>query len=245
MTETGSILPHNGNDIIVRAESSLKEFAKALENKGFVVQVSLAPVDFVIWTNDKPILAERKTTNDFVRSIQDGSLFEQAKVMSEISPNRFFLLEDYSWRDFFQFTFKSGGGRVKMSPNSIVGSMDAVERKLGVPVISTLSKKGTLYWLTKVLEETKGIRKYHPSALRASASRKLSLEEQAEYIVQGFPGMGPSTSREVRKAYDSLDDFLDSLFCAKDDRLPSRVFNLLPKWKEILTVNWKIKGDKE
>ena len=137
-----------------------------------------------------------------------------------------------------------------MNPNSIVGAQDAITRKMGVGIVGTLSKKGTLYWLTKVLEETKGIRKPHEVALRKSASRQLSKAEQAEYLLQGLPEMGPVSSKEIRSKYPNIMQFLNHIcmynirvhgskpYDDNDFKLSTRVFNMFPKWKEILVEKW-------
>src|SRR5437588_150767 len=92
----------------VLGEDSIDSFVDGLIKNGFNVVRKQIPTDFIIWTDDKPIMAERKTCSDLARSIKDASIWEQLKAMDVTDrKDRYVLLEDYNWRGFFELAICS------------------------------------------------------------------------------------------------------------------------------------------
>src|SRR2546428_8020184 len=104
-------------DMIIRKEASNLDMLESLQNElkylknqyGVEIkfEVGTAPVDFVLFTDDKPIYIERKTVNDFAASIKDKRLWEQAKTMSEETSRGIFIIEGSlfgidKWRSDFK-----------------------------------------------------------------------------------------------------------------------------------------------
>ena len=219
-------------DITIRSEASLDFFAEGFTNNGFDVERKLIPVDGIIWTDSEPIAFERKSCSDFVRSIKDGSIWDQLKAMREFTSkdNAYLLLEDYDW----YFSLK----HTQFNRHAIVSTAHATTKF--AHLITTLSKIHTYEWIQDRLEETlrqyKEI-KYYP--LRPAASKTLSPEKQAEYVVEGFPGVGGAASEKIRQNSDSFIHFIETVNY-KPDTITYIKKPLVDKIKEICINPWRI-----
>jgi len=218
-------------DITIRSESSLDFFTNALIKNGFDVERKLIPVDGIIWTEEEPIAFERKSTSDYIRSLKDGSIWEQLKAMREFTSreNSYVLLEDYDWPFSLKHTF--------FNRHSIVSANHSVLKFSNL--LPTLSKTHTYEWLQDRLEEV--LQKYKETksyTLRPSAKKDLSPAEQAQYIIEGFPGVGGVASGKIRSNSDSLWGFLQTVNYKTDsvNYIPKK---LVDNIKAISMVNWK------
>jgi len=223
-------------NIIVRPEKSLESFSKGLEKFGWKVSKQSIPVDFLIWTNkDFPTVIERKTVADFIRSIKDGSLIDQLKAMRQLSDDSYILLEG-SWAWTFSLKNKY---RSHFNERSLVGFIDAVD-KFGVRIIPVNNQMWSMWWIDKRLRDITGKVKRMPIKLRPSASPDLTPAKQAEYIVGGFPYLGPSGVEEIKTKFSTLKSFIDWITHETPSylMLSTRIKNLRDKWKGILEEKW-------
>jgi len=226
-------------DIWIRPEKSLQAFQKSLNKLGWKTNMTPIPVDFIIFTNKEcPIAIERKTTNDFLRSIRDGSLVEQLRAMRGISDDAYILLEG-SWSWMFS---QKNPYRSHMNESSVVGYIDVVD-KFGVKIIPVNNQTWSVAWIDKRLRDLKGKEKKLLFKLRGSASKDLSSAEQAEYIVSGLPGLGPVGLIEIKTICKNADEFFDWLHQDHNMyedlfKFSTRIKNLKPKWKSIMEANW-------
>jgi ERCC4-type nuclease len=242
-------------DITIRGEASLDIFANGLIKNGFEVERKQIPIDIIIWTEDKPIMAERKTCSDLARSIRDASIWEQLKAMEVTDrKNRHVLLEDYNWRGFFELakcpscsrkTYKKlcpkCGNKtvpiVQMNRHSIVSTTSDINKFANLVV--TLTPTHTYEWIQDQLEEV--LRSYKEKKyykLRPSAKRDFSLGEQAQYIVEGFPGVGGVASQKIRQNSDSLFNFIETINYKTDsiNYIPKK---LVEKIKDVCMTGWR------
>jgi ERCC4-type nuclease len=233
-----------GCDIFIRSEKSLEPFFKAL-NHDWRVTVKQIPVDFIIPTDkDTPIAIERKTTSDFIGSIKSNHLVDQLRAMREISDDCYILLEG-SWSWIFSEKNKY---RSHFNQSSVVGFIDVVD-KFGVKIIPVNNKLWSIWWISKKLTDLKGVKKKQTFKLRGSASRDLSPAEQAQYIIEGFPGLGPKGLEEIKHNFIDAQTFIEWILHVGDDwshitplahldKLSTRISNLRMTWQKILQTAW-------
>jgi|SRR5438552_7405372 len=219
------------SDITIRSEASLDFFIKGLLSNGIDVERKLIPVDMVIWTENRPIAIERKSTSDYLRSIKDGSIWEQLKAMHEFtSPdNCYFLIEDYDW----PFTLKHSA----MNRHAIVSVGHTITNN--AKIVPTLSRTHSFEWVQDRLEEV--LRKYKETksyTLRSSAKKDLSPAEQAQYIIEGFPGVGGVASRKIRSNSDSLWNLLE-MCNYKTETVTFIPRRLVENIKNVCMTNWR------
>lgn len=159
-----------------------------LINKGVNVEIKHLKVgDYLI--ND--IAIERKTYNDFISSIINKRLIRQLEEIKQY-PNYLLIIEGEETE-------------INMNKNAIKGFLLSVLLKSKVPILFTRDYEETsefLYILAKKKEN-------NSFSLRAR-KRIMSKKEQLKYILEGFPGIGPSTSKKLLKKFKSIKNIINA-----------------------------------
>ncbi|MEM2905248.1 MAG: ERCC4 domain-containing protein [Candidatus Bathyarchaeia archaeon] len=137
------------------------------------------------------LIVERKTASDFLRSIADKRLFNQALEMAEKFERRVLIVE---------------GGRLYSSsgfhPNAVKGALCAMAVQFGISVLQTRTPEETAALLaTMAKQEQVGMRGI---SLRPKR-RATSLSQQQEYIVESLPGVGPKLSKVLLEHFGTVE----------------------------------------
>jgi len=135
---------------------------------------------------------ERKSVKDFLQSIVDKRLMEQAQRLGETFERPMLILEGeglYSLR--------------AIHPNAIRGALSALAIDFGIPILPTRDEKETAAVLAIVarreqLEQTREV------AIRGSA-RKLTLPEQQRFVVEGLPGISAVLAKRLLEHFESVE----------------------------------------
>ena len=131
------------------------------------------------------LVIERKTKSDLISSIIDKRIFNQLENLKKY-PNYLLIIEENN----FQLTIPE---------NVIRGFIISTVVKSKVPIIFTKNEKDTAKYLG-ILANKKEKSNY---SLRPSRNF-LSNEKQAQYILEGFPNIGPIKAKELIKQFKSL-----------------------------------------
>ncbi|MBN2252183.1 MAG: hypothetical protein JW701_00695 [Kosmotogaceae bacterium] len=174
-----------------------KEIIDDLKSFGAHVNKTSLPVgDFVC--SDR-VVVERKDHSDFIASIIDGRIFEQAERMKESYEKPIFIIEGNSNRD--------------ISINSLKGAIAVLAIDHGSSVISTKNPKDTaltIFWLAKK-EQHSANRKVVVRGNKKSKDENL-LKEQ---IVCSLPGVSTVLCKRLLEHFTSV----ESIFGASEDEL--------------------------
>ncbi len=180
--------PNPKTEIVVDTrESQSLISANLIEQKANISHELLEIGDYLI--NDTII--ERKTFQDFIASIIDKRLIEQLKEMKKY-PNHFLILEGfyYNYNDF------------NIHANAIRGMLLSITNDFDIPIIYTENEKDTATFL--ILTAKRYERKKTENSLRQTKTAKTK-EEQKQFIIEGFPGIGPKTAKILLKKFETLD----------------------------------------
>jgi len=162
-----------------------------LRNKGIRVELkNLFVGDYII----NNIVVERKTYNDFINSIIDKRLIKQLEKIKQY-PNFLLIIEGN----------EEEIANRKMNKNAIRGFLISVLLKSKVPILFTKDYEETsefLYILAKKQEKNN-------FSLRAK-NRKMSKKEQLQFILEGFPGIGPTTAKKLLKKFKSIKKIINA-----------------------------------
>ena len=140
---------------------------------------------------------ERKAAGDFVLSIQDRRLFEQVAKMKGEFGRATFIIEG----DIY-------GTRSAMSPDAIRGALSylvAIEGASILPTKNTADTAALLAVMARHLQDGLG----YQVALRGSKPK--DLRTQSQFIVEGFPGIGPGSAKALLGHFGSI-----QAICAAD-----------------------------
>jgi len=189
--------------------------ANLIEKRANISFEKLEIGDYLI--NDTII--ERKTFQDFVSSIINKRLIEQLKNLKKY-PQYFLIIEGFHY-DYKKFN---------VHENAIRGMLLSIAVDFKIPLIFTEDEKDTSSFL--ILTAKKYEKSSQELSLRYSRNFKTK-EEQKKFILEGFPGIGPTLSKKLLDEFKSL----KNIFNAKEDdlrKLSKFDENKIKKFKEIL-----------
>lgn len=153
------------------------------------IEMKQLPVgDFIV----KDVVIERKTVSDFLSSMINKRLFSQLEEMQQY-PNRLLIIEGLDERNLYNDNQTDG-----INPNAIRGFLLSILLKHKVPIVFSKNYKDTAKFilvLAKKQEQEMGIR---------ARKKAFSKKEQLQYILEGFPGIGPKTAKKLLKEYKTL-----------------------------------------
>tara|TARA_Y100000310_G_C20687609_1_gene820102 strand:- start:808 stop:1509 length:702 start_codon:yes stop_codon:yes gene_type:complete len=146
---------------------------------------------------------ERKTFSDFISSMLNKRLLSQLQELKKY-PKHFLIIEG--------FDYNYSPEQFNIHENAIKGMMLSVAVDFQIPIIFTENKEDTadfLILLAKKFEKAKT-----PLSLRPSKTHQ-TLKQQKQFILEGFPGIGPTISKELLKNFKSL----EKIFTASREQL--------------------------
>ncbi|MFA5061180.1 MAG: ERCC4 domain-containing protein [Candidatus Pacearchaeota archaeon] len=140
------------------------------------------------------VLIERKTFSDFVGSMINKRLTEQLINLKK-SEKCFLLIEGFDY-DYSKFN---------VHENAIRGMLLCVAVDFGIPIIYTKDGEETANFLI-LLAKRDGTKNY---SVRQTKSFKTP-EEQKQFILEGFPGIGPVNAKKLLGNFKSLREIFNA-----------------------------------
>jgi ERCC4-type nuclease len=168
-----------------------------LNSLGFKMEFKQLPVaDYIMGKT----AVERKTISDFKSSIINKRIISQLLELKQY-PNPILILEGLEEENPYE------GG---IHENAFRGFLLSIISEYQVPIIFTLNEKDTAKYLYVLAKKSK------PSAQGIRASKThLSKKEQLQFILEGFPHIGPVAAKKLLSKFKSL----HSLFNASQEEL--------------------------
>lgn len=171
--------------------------ANLIEKKANVQHEQLEIGDYLI----EDTIIERKTIQDFVGSILNKRLLDQLQEIKKY-PKYFLIIEG------FEYNYN----KFNIHENAIRGMLLSIATDFQIPIIYTKNGKDTadfLIILAKKYEKPK-----IENAIRQTKTSK-TIEKQKQFILEGFPGIGPVAAKNLLKEFESL----SRIFNAKQEEL--------------------------
>jgi len=192
-------------------------FASLIIEAGFKPKIEKMPTgDFIIFGKGKKdsILIERKSPQDFLGSIEGkkdsfgawekGRIWNQLERMVETKiPELLVLIEGNPINKRFTVYRRKG-----FTKQRIWGAMRAI-RRYGVGVHIVKNREELVEYLIYLMKGQSRPKKEY--SLRVSPPNKLTLREKKLYLLQGLPGVGPKTSKDILKKHSSLMAFFKNI----------------------------------
>lgn len=196
MVKTQRVLKDD-EEILIFADN--REFnskvVKELARKECIVKSNQLEVgDYLL--SDRTCI-ERKTSSDFLSSVFDQRIFEQAKNLSEQFKTPVILIEGkglYTKRD--------------VHPNAVRGALSALAIDYKIPLIWSENEKDSaeiIYWIAKreQIEENRRI------SIRGQ-KKTMTLQERQEYLVSGLPSINTKLSKRLLKHFKTPEKIFTS-----------------------------------
>jgi Fanconi anemia group M protein len=139
---------------------------------------------------------EFKTVSDFIDSLIDGRLLQQAKELKKQFGRPLYIIEGAE--DMYAVR--------NVHANAIRGMLAALTVDFGIPVLQTKSSKETAALLAQIAKREQ--EDEHRGFSLHGDRKPISLKDQQEYIITAFPGVGSTLAKPILKEFKSIKNFV-------------------------------------
>lgn len=160
--------------------------ANLVEKKANIRHEKLDIGDYLI----EDTIIERKTFSDFVGSMLNKRLLEQLSNIKKY-PKHFLIIEGfyYHYNEF------------NVHENAIKGMLLSIAIDFKIPIIYTENEEDTAKFLILVAKRYE--KPKTQNTIRQTKTLK-TLEEQKQFILEGFPGIGPVVAKTLLEKFKTL-----------------------------------------
>jgi DNA excision repair protein ERCC-4 len=146
------------------------------------------------------IIVERKTLFDFLISIKNGRIFQQAYRMAQSGKNCLIILEGD----------KSAIPSTSMSRKAVQGALIHIEVFIGIPVIHSLNIRETAELLTDILHQSnhQELPRQKQIISRSTGIRINKKQRQKLFLLQNLPGIGTNKALSLLKTFGTIESIL-------------------------------------
>ena len=154
--------------------------------------VKIEQLDSADYLCSERVGIEYKKKEDFINSIIDGRMLEQAKNLMNHFERPLIIVEGEE--DIYSIR--------KIHPHAIQGMIAAITVSFGIPIIYTKNNNETASILSVIASrEQQGEQKYFsPHA----SNKPMTIKEMQEYIVSSLPSIGPLLAKEMLESFGSV-----------------------------------------
>ena len=145
------------------------------------------------------VAIERKTISDFLSSMINKRLARQLEEIKQY-PKSLLIIEGIDEQELYDDCNHEG-----INANAIRGFLLSIVLEFQVPIIFTKDYADTAKFISVLAKKEK---KEHIS-LRA-VKKALNKKEQLQYILEGFPGIGPATAKKLLKRFKTIRGIIDA-----------------------------------
>lgn len=190
----------DGTRVLVDHRELNGSMARLLAQRGLDTEPTTVPVGDLILS--KRLVVERKTAEDFVDSIVDGRLMDQAHSLKRSFEAPVVLVEG----DPFDTPRDIGTG-------SISGAIAALAASFSVPVVTVSDERQAADVVERMArrEQEEG---HGPPKIRHGTGGK-SLDERQRFVLEGLPNVSSTLSRRLLEHFGSP----GAVFAAGEDEL--------------------------
>ncbi|HLD86879.1 MAG TPA: DEAD/DEAH box helicase [Candidatus Nanoarchaeia archaeon] len=176
---------------------------RELAQSGVVVKLETLPyADYVL---SKRVGVEFKKVDDFVQSIIDGRLMQQAKDLRNSFERPMIIIEGE------QNLYGARG----VHPNAIMGMLATLTVSFGIPILQTKNHMETSL-LIRIIAKREQEEVGRDFSMHADR-KPLTIKEQQEYVVSSLPGVGPVLAKPLLKHFKSIKNLCNaSLYDLQD-----------------------------
>jgi len=137
---------------------------------------------------------ERKTCSDFLSSMLNKRLLRQVEELKQYS-KKLLIIEGIDEQELYNDLPEGING------NAIRGMLLHILLEASCPIIFTKNYEDTAKFIFLIAKRAE--REKQNFSLRAKKKAK-NKEEQKQFILEGFPGIGPATAKKLLKEFKTI-----------------------------------------
>lgn len=183
--------------IIDKREKNSLVIAELVEKKIDIELKQLAVADYLI--ND--IAIERKTVSDFISSMLNKRLIRQLQELKQY-PKQILIIEGIEEQELYNDKAEKG-----IHANAIRGMLLSIILEFKIPIIFTKNYQDTVNFL--IVLKKRQERKPKEFSLQATKKAR-NMAEQQQFILEGFPGIGPSTAKKLLRHFKTIKKIINA-----------------------------------
>lgn len=148
------------------------------------------------------VAIERKTISDFISSMINKRLLRQLEELKQYE-KRLLIIEGIEEQELYSDKNEIKG----MHPNAVRVMLLYSCLEANCPIILTKDYQDTarfLFLIARKMEKTR-----QPISLHAKKKAR-NKQEQIQYILEGFPGIGPSTVKKLLKEFKTIRNIINT-----------------------------------
>lgn len=150
----------------------------------------------------KDVAIERKTVQDFLSSMINKRLIKQIEELQQYK-NKLLIIEGLEEHELYN-DHPEG-----ISGNAIRGFLLSILLKDKIPIIFTKNSEDTAKFLLVLAK------KRDKEMSQISKKKSFNNKERMQFILEGFPGIGPNTAKKLLEKFKTL----KGIFNASEDDL--------------------------
>ncbi|MEX2017203.1 MAG: ERCC4 domain-containing protein [Candidatus Pacearchaeota archaeon] len=147
------------------------------------------------------VIIERKTVSDFISSMLNKRLLQQIEDLKQIE-NKLLIIEGIDEKELYNDNpgeFSKGVGA-----NAIRGFLLSIVLRHKIPIIFSKNPEDTAKYLLVLLNKKE-------KEMSMNAKKKgRNKKEQLEFILEGFPGIGPKTAKKLLKEFKTIQNIINA-----------------------------------
>jgi len=181
--------------IIVDTREKNSLVASELVKQGCEIEFRhLGVGDYII----KDVVIERKTISDFISSMINGRLRTQLQNLQQIK-NKLLLIEGI---DEYELYHEENS----VNENAVRGFILSILLNHQIPIVYTKDYEDTAKFI-KVLAKKPSKEAEFPTNIKPRAT---SVSEQLQFIMEGFPGIGPKTAKKLLNEFKTIKNIINA-----------------------------------
>ena len=151
------------------------------------------------------IAIERKTCSDFLSSMINKRLLRQLEELKQYE-KKILVIEGIEEQELYND--ESTGENAKgINGNAVRGMILHILLESGIPILFTKDYQDTAKFLFRIAKRME--KEKIPFSLRAK-KKSLNKKEQIQYVLEGFPGIGPATAKKLLKHFKTIKKIINA-----------------------------------
>jgi ERCC4-related helicase len=182
--------------IVVDSREKSNRIIKQLMDKG--VDIELKQLTYGDYILSEHIGVEFKTKKDFVDSLLDGRMFEQASALARNFTKPLFIVQGEE--DLFSIR--------NVNSNAILGALASIATSFRIPVIFTKNTEETADLFYSILKkQTKQETRFE---VNQHAHKPKDGKDLQEYIIGSLPNIGPTVAKALLHHFETIQKILNA-----------------------------------
>ena len=146
----------------------------------------------------KNVAIERKTISDFLSSMLNKHLIRQLEELQQYE-KKLLIIEGIDEQELY-----NDDNINHFHPNAVRGFLLSILLRHKIPLLFTKNYKDTAKFIERIARK-----KENEISMNANKKAK-SKKEQMQFILEGFPGIGPKTSKKLLEEFGSIKNIINT-----------------------------------